>query len=138
MSWGTCYNGSNNIHFNFPPIMDDGRNYSSYDSTVALDNIIKKKANIVTNTDYRRYLQVNADSIIKNNQLSSCNECSSCPYSYNRNNSQNNSTNTPYIFNSILSQDQPYGYENSNLKNIYLSRQQLESQLYTPQIKIDN
>ena len=26
MSWGTCYSGSNNIHFNFPAIMDDSRN----------------------------------------------------------------------------------------------------------------
>ena len=28
MSWGTCYSGSNNIHFGFPPIMTDGRNYA--------------------------------------------------------------------------------------------------------------
>ena len=28
MTWGTCYNGSNNIHFNFPPFMNDSRNYS--------------------------------------------------------------------------------------------------------------
>ena len=30
MSWATCYSGSNNINFNFPPIMTDGRNYSSW------------------------------------------------------------------------------------------------------------
>ena len=28
MSWATCYNSSNNIHFNFPPIMADGRNFA--------------------------------------------------------------------------------------------------------------
>ena len=30
MSWGTCYSGSNNIHFDFPPIMSDGRNFSKW------------------------------------------------------------------------------------------------------------
>ena len=30
MSWGTCFSGSNNIHFDFPPIMSDGRNFSSW------------------------------------------------------------------------------------------------------------
>ena len=29
MSWGTCYNGSNNIHFNLPPLMSDGRNFTT-------------------------------------------------------------------------------------------------------------
>ena len=30
MSWGTCYGGSNNIHFGFPPLMSDGRNYATW------------------------------------------------------------------------------------------------------------
>ena len=63
MSWGTCYNGSNNIHFNFPPFMNDGRNYSTYQPGAALDDIIKKKENITTNSNYRRYLQKNADQL---------------------------------------------------------------------------
>ena len=42
MSWGTCYSGSNNIHFNFPAFMDDGRNFSNYEAGATLDNIIKK------------------------------------------------------------------------------------------------
>ena len=61
------------------------------------------------------YLQKNADSIIKNNQLKSCDECSNCPYISNPNNSLEK-TSTPYIFDSVLSNDQPYGYENSDLK----------------------
>ena len=43
MSWGTCDSGSNNIHFNFPAFMDDGRNFSNYEAGATLDNIIKKK-----------------------------------------------------------------------------------------------
>ena len=30
MSWGTCYSGSNNIYRDFPPIMNDGRNYTNW------------------------------------------------------------------------------------------------------------
>ena len=136
MSWGTCYKGSNNIHFNFPPIMNDGRNYSNYQIGASLDNKLKENANIKTNSDYRKYLQNNADSIIKNNQLNACNECSTCPY-YSSSN-QNLPITKPYIFDSIVSDDQPYGYETSDLKNIYLSKQILEAQMHAPRFKIPN
>ena len=134
MSWGTCYQGSNNIHFSYPPLMTDGRNFSLYESSSLLDNAIKTNANIKTNSDYRRYIQKNADLIIKNNQLRSCNECNSCPYV----NYDVQMSNKPYIFNSVLSKDQPYGYEDSDLKNIYLSREQLNAQKFNMQINLTN
>jgi len=136
MSWATCYKGSNNIHFNFPPLMNDSRNVSDYQPGATLDESLKRKANIITNSDYRKYLQKNADLIIKNNQLNACDECSSCPYINNPNNQDNYNSNSPYIFNSLLSKDQPYGYENSDLKNIYLSRQQLEAKMYAPRFQL--
>ena len=135
MSWGTCYKGSNNIHFNFPPLMNDGRNYSNYEAGASLDNNLKKKANIKTNSDYRKFLQKNADSIIRNNQLNACNECSNY-YNTNNNNNNNLGITKPYIFDSIISNDQPYGYENSDLKNIYLSRQVLQAQMHSPRFEI--
>jgi len=124
MSWE--YKGSNNIHFNYPSIMMDGRNFSSYDMAPLLDKTLKENANIRTNSEYRKYLQHNADSIIKNNQLSACQECG--VYINIKSNINNQS---PYIFNSTLSKDQPYGYETSDLKNIYLSRSQLNAQKYS-------
>jgi hypothetical protein len=136
MSWGTNYKGSNNIHFNFPPLMDDGRNYSNYEAGASLDNKLKEKANIKTNTDYRKYLQTNADSIIKNNQLSACGECTTCPYFSGP--IQDLPNTKPYIFDSILSNDQPYGYETGDLKNKYLSKQFLEAQMHAPRFRIPN
>jgi hypothetical protein len=133
MSWGTCYKGSNNIHFNFPPIMADGRNYSNYEAGASLDNKLKESANITNNSDYRKYLQSNADSIIKNNQLSAC-ECCSTPFFSNKNDEM--TMTKPYIFDSILSDNQPYGYETSDLKNIFISRQMHEAQLHAPRFKI--
>jgi hypothetical protein len=126
MSWGTCYGGSNNIHFNYPPLMEDSRLFSDYNSSVLNDKVLKQRNNIQTNSDYRKYLQTNSDALIKNNQLMACNECSVCSY-YNSPNTSINSK-TPYIFESTLSNDQPYGYETSNLKNLYLTQQQLDSQ----------
>ena len=44
MSWATSYNGSNNIHFNYPPLMNDSRNYSDYQPGTNLDKKIKRRA----------------------------------------------------------------------------------------------
>ena len=137
MSWGTCYQGSNNIHFNYPPLMNDGRNFSLFESSSVLDNAIKTNANIKSNSEYRNYIQKNADLIIKNNQLRSCNECNSCSY-LNNNDNNIQMSSKPYIFNNILSKDQPYGYEDSDLKNIYLSREQLNAQKFNHQINLTN
>ena len=125
MSWGTCYSGSNNIHFDFPPLMEDSRLFSNYYSSVLNDTVFQNNKNIKNNSDYRKYLQVNADAIIQNNQYISCIECGTTS---NYKSEPSTSIQSPYIFSSILSRDQPYGYETSNLKNIYLSKQQLDAQ----------
>jgi len=134
MSWGTCYSGSNNIHFNFPPLMDDSRLFSNYYSSALNDSVFQNNKNIKNNSDYRKYLQVNADTIIKNNQYVSIAECG---INTNYNSEPLVSNQTPYIFNSILSRDQPYGYETSDLKNIYLSRQQLDVQKHVSKYVIN-
>jgi hypothetical protein len=134
MSWGTCYSGSNNIHFNFPPLMDDSRLFSNYYSSALNDSVFKNNKNIKNNSDYRKYLQVNADTIIENNQYVSLLECGA---NINNNSEPSLSNKTPYIFNSILSRDQPYGYETSNLKNVYLSRQQLDAQKHVTKYVIN-
>ena len=132
MSWSTCYSGSNNIHFNSPALMDDGRNYSSWQQDAVCNDNIKKDANIKSNADYRKYLINNADKIIKINQYEACNNCGTY---INLDNSREDNlgvTNTPYIFNNELSNNQPFGYENSDLKQLYLSREQLKVLKTTP------
>jgi predicted membrane-bound spermidine synthase len=49
MSWGTCYSGSNNIHFDFPALMSDGRLFSSWGSACSVNEQIQKNENIKTN-----------------------------------------------------------------------------------------
>jgi hypothetical protein len=43
-------------------------------------------------------------------------------------------SNVPYVFTSVLENSQPFGYENSDLKNYYLSRQQLQARMIAPVI----
>ena len=49
MSWATCYSGSNNIHFNSPPIMSDGRNFATWVPACAVNETIQQKNNLTTN-----------------------------------------------------------------------------------------
>ena len=134
MSWATCYSGSNNIHFGFPPIMSDGRNYSQWQPGAVVNNQIQKESKINSNWEYRKYLTENANSLIEYNQLLACDECGGCPY-YGT--SKQKSTNTPFLYDSVADRSQPYGYETSDLKNIYLSRANLESRMVSPSISQD-
>jgi hypothetical protein len=132
MSWGQCYSGSNNIHFNFPPIMNDGRNYASWQPEAVINQNIQRQENIKTNWEYRQYLQHNGLNIMKYNSLSSCHELGLAP-----NNMINNTSlkNVPHLYKSTFDSRPPsYGYSNSDLKNPYLSRQQLNARMIAPVI----
>lgn len=134
MSWGTCYSGSgsNNIHFDFPPIMADGRNYADWQPGAVMNERIKAQAGITSNSQYRQYLTHNAVQIMQANQLEACNQCGNCMY--NTSNPLQPQRNVPYVFASTLDNSQPFGYENSDLKNYYLSRQQLQARMIAPEI----
>ena len=130
MSWGTCFSGSNNIHFDFPPIMADGRNFSSWQPGSVLSEELRNNAGIKTNWEYRKYMTENADEIIKMNQMSACDQCSSVSNPINNN--ANSGSNSPFVFKSSSDKSQPAGYENSDMKNIYISQFQLQSRMVTP------
>jgi hypothetical protein len=128
MSWGTCNAGSNNIHFDFPPIMTDGRNYAKWQSGAVINQEIRKDNNIKSNWQYRQFLTTNADSIIKSNQLEACDNCCYCPTLK----AGEPVPNTPFLYKSCTEKSQPYGYENSDLKQLYLSSQQLQARMVAP------
>jgi len=134
MSWGTCLSGSNNIHFDSPPLMSDGRNFASWQPGAKLNQQLRNENNIKSNWQYRKYLQNNADFIIKYNQMEACNECSNCPVTYGK---PLDEPNKPYLYKSSVQSTQPFGYENSDLKSLYLSEYQLQCRMYTPVISQD-
>lgn len=135
MSWGQCYSGSNNIHFDFPPIMTDGRNFSSWQPEAVINNNIQRRESISSNWEYRKYMQSNGLNVMKYNYLSSSSELGITP---NSNTNTKSSLNVPYLYKNRFDNSIPsYGYSNSDLKNPYLSRQQLNSRIISPSININ-
>ena len=128
MSWGTCNSGSNNIHFSFPPIMNDGRNFAEWQPEAVVNNRIKQEHNISSNWEYRNFLTRNALDIMKYNYMLSCNQCSACPPVYENQETQNE----PYLYKSCDDEGQPFGYVNSDLKEIYLSKEDLNARVSSP------
>ena len=132
MSWSTCYSGSNNIHFNSPPIMADGRNFVQWQPDAAVNNRIQQKEGITNNWTYRQYLQQNGLQIMNYNTTEACYELGLDPHVQT---GKTPSDNVPYTFRSTFDTGKPgFGYCNSDLKNPYLSREQLNSRLIAPSI----
>jgi hypothetical protein len=132
MSWATCYSGSNNTHFNFPPIMADGRLYASWQPEAVINRRIQKEENIHSNWSYRQYMQKNGLEIMKYNNSEACYDLGLDTHVQT---GATPSSNVPYKFNSIYDTSRPgYGYPNSDLKNPYISREQLNARLVAPSI----
>jgi hypothetical protein len=136
MSWMTCYSGSNNIHFNFPPIMNDGRNYASWQPDAVINQRIQKKEGITNNWNYRQYLQHNGQQIMSYNNTEACYELGLDPHVQT---GKTPSSNVPYTFRSTFDTNTPgFGYCNSDLKNPYLTSEQLNARLVSPSINPNN
>ena len=135
MSWATCFSGSNNIHFNFPPIMQDGRTYSSYQPEAVVNQRIQEVNNINSNWKYRQFLTQNADQIMQFNTTEACYTLGLNPH-YATNATP--SSNVPFLYKSTFDTSSPgFGYPTSDLKNPYLSRQQLEARMISPSITMN-
>lgn len=110
MSWATCYSATNNIHYDKPALMSDSRFLTNWKSNCEVNNHLKYNANLVTNYDYRQYLIKNAQEVMDfNHKLSFM--CTS---------------------NTVLGNQPEYGYKESDLKNLYLSRKALQNRLVAP------
>lgn len=133
MSWGTCYSGSNNIHPNYPALMSDGKMFTLYNPACDLNKKLKQKNGMKNNYEYRQFLIKNGVSLMNQNNIASCNECSECVLQ----NTSNDKSYGKYLFTSVRDNSKPYGYQNSNLKNLYLERQSLNSQFVSPIVTQD-
>ena len=132
MSWGVCYSGSNNIHFNFPPIMNDSLIWSSWSPDAVINQRIQQQKGITNNWNYRQYLQHNGLQIMNYNNKEACYELGLDPHVQS---GKTPSNNVPYTFRSVFDTSTPgFGYCNSDLKNPYLSSEQLNSRLVAPSI----
>jgi len=134
--WENCYSASNNYRFNSPPIMADSRIWSGWQPEAVVNQRIQKQENIQSNWQYRQYLQNNGLQIMKYNSMEACYDLGLDPHT---NTNATPSSNVPYAFKSSFDTSKPgFGYCNSDLKNPYLTREQLNSRMVAPSINPNN
>ena len=120
------YITQNNIHNNFPGLMSDSRLYTNYEEDNLRTKIMKLNKNIKNNEDLRYYMIHNSDKLMKINRNYYTNGVSLyTPKNDILDNIENQRMNNPYLFNSVLDEVQPYGYETNFTKDKYLSRVEL-------------
>lgn len=121
---------TNNVYPSFPPLMNDGRSVvSSWDPESSLNQKLKNDNHITTNWEYRKYLTKNAISVMEMNYNDTANDTGST-FTPNEKTTSNN----PFLYGSINEKPTQIGFENSDLKETYLTREQLYSRKCVPTI----
>jgi hypothetical protein len=123
MSWATNYVNPNNLNIPYQGIVQDGRLFTDYSPSAMLNDKIRESNKINTNTKYKEYLIKNA-KLIMNNNFNSAGLTSDSNANLGR--------NYPYAFNDVNDSTIPAGYEMSQPKNLYLSREKLVSNQVRP------
>jgi hypothetical protein len=112
--------------------MSDGRNFSSWQPEAVINKRIQKQENIHSNWSYRNYLTHNGLQIMKYNTTEAAYEMGLNPHIET---SKTPSDNVPKLYMTTFDSSHPgYGYNNSDLKNPYLTREQLQAQMISPTI----
>ena len=130
---------ANNRYLGFPPLMNDGRSIiASNRSETLLHNSIVKQSGEVNNAKYRQYMISNAQSIMENDFRNASNDVGYYERfidQISKGTDIKGATGTPYLYNSALDEKKPLGYSESDLKKIYLTREQLEARRVAPHFK---
>jgi hypothetical protein len=129
---------TNNKYPEFPPLMNDGRSIvSSHQPEAIINNELLHRNGIQTNWQYRKYLTENSKEIMEWNFREASNDAG---YFKRHTDAPINtmdslqSATTPYSFNSIMDNNKPIGHASSDLKMLYLSREQLNARKISPVI----
>jgi hypothetical protein len=134
---------TNNKYPEFPPLMSDGRSITaSWQPEALINDDLIQSNNIRSNWQYRRYLTNNAKDIMAYNFRESSTDNGYYKRPIDLPNMQSNLVSNmngvPYNFNSILDKSKPFGYQTSDLKEMYLSREQLDARKISPVITQDD
>jgi hypothetical protein len=116
---------SHNVYEGFPPLMRDGRAFGSYDRSAVTNQAIIRENGIQTNWEYRRYLQTHGTEIQRMVLKEAENDSGHLDRLSSIHNPARMMGNVPFKYGSLLDDSQPFGYEYSDLKQGYLTREQL-------------
>jgi len=120
---------TNNNYPKFPPLMSDGRSVTaSWQPQAVVNADLLQQQNIKSNWQYRKYLTENSKQIMEYNFREASNDMGY----YKREVGVVPSTNPPYQYKSVNDNSATYGRQDSDLKQMYLSREQLEANKVSP------
>jgi len=123
----------NNTYYTMEPQQKfQGTNYSSWQPEALINNNILVDTGISSNWQYRKYMQQNANQIMKYNSMESIYTSGNNPYTILNKKPTNKS---PYLYASIYDTNNPiYGFRNSDLKQDYMTKQQMQARMISPSI----
>lgn len=131
---------TNNTYPEFPPLMSDGRPITAtWQPESSINEDLIERNDIKSNWEYRKFLIENSKTIMEYNFRESSSDIGYYKRPIDIPSIQSNTIsgdikNTPYTFPSIADHTRPEGYSSSDLKDIYLSREQLEARKISPVI----
>jgi len=117
--WATHYT-PNNDHVNMPGVLSDGRLFTEYCTDSIYNAKIRKKHNIHTNEDYRRFLVRNTPIILQTNYETMVN-INKMGYEH-----QTIDYGHPRLYSSVQDETKHFGYEDTTTKRMYLTREQID------------
>ena len=125
---------TNNNYPKFPPLMSDGRSVTaSWQPQATINADLVKQNNITSNWQYRKYLTSHSKEIMEYNFREASNDVGY----YKRQIDIEEPPSGPYTYNSVLDNNKPYGYQNSDLKQLYLTSEQLNARKMSPMVSQD-
>ena len=122
---------SNNQYERFPPLMSDGRSMmASWQPGAVVNEVLLQQNGIQSNWQYRKFLSKNSEAIKANLFRDALNDVG---YSVrNENPAINEIFQTPKMYGSYQESVNHRQAGESDLKEIYMSREQLEAQRVVP------
>lgn len=122
--------GTNNRHKDFPSLMSDGRSIISNTQNVAiLNQKLLTENGITTNWKYRQYMIKNANTIMEYNYRESSNDTGYIIPPVKKFDKASHLIH-PYTFDSLNDKSKPY--QTSDLKELYLTREQMNAKKVIP------
>ena len=123
---------THNLYKDVPPFMNDGRVIvASWQQESITNNNLLQSTGMKSNWEFRKYLTENAKSIIEQNQAESLNDVG---YIARYSSAPEQSSSVPYYYKSYLDNTQTFGYQSSDLKQLYLNAEQLNARKMAPVI----
>ena len=128
---------TNNKYPEFPPLMSDGRAITAtWQPEASINQDLIESNGIKSNWEYRKYLTHNAKEIMEYNFRESSTDAGYYKRPIDIPSIQTNevkyNVNAPHTYNSANDNTKPFGHATSDLKNMYLTREELEKRKVAP------